>query len=190
MIISGRCALPSAACNCSMSAALGAGSAKRAAFASAACAVADSMSSGNPSTTGPGRPFLAVWKARLMYSGMRLVSRMTAAHFTNEEKSCLVSISWNASRSSCSAPGNPSSMIMGVESCCAMCSPLMALAAPGPRVTKQIPGSPVNLPQASAIIEAPPSWRQITVLMRLESCRPSSAARKLSPGTVKAALAP
>ena len=66
----------------------------------------------------------------------------------------------------------------------------MALAAPGPRVTKQMPGSPVILPQASAIIEAPPSWRQMMVLMRLESCRPSSAARKLSPGTVKAVVAP
>ena len=66
----------------------------------------------------------------------------------------------------------------------------MALAAPGPRVTKQMPGSPVILPQASAIMEAPPSWRQMMVLMRLESCRPSRAARKLSPGTVKAVVAP
>ena len=81
-------------------------------------------------------------------------------------------------------------MIIGVESCCATCSPAIALAAPGPRVTKQMPGSPVTLPQASAIIAAPPSWRQITVLMRLESCRPSRAARKLSPGTVKAAVVP
>ena len=66
----------------------------------------------------------------------------------------------------------------------------MALAMPGPRVTKQMPGSPVILPQASAIMEAPPSWRQMMVLMRLESCRPSRAARKLSPGTVKAVVAP
>jgi len=79
---------------------------------------------------------------------------------------------------------------IGVESCWATCNPDMALAAPGPRVTKHTPGSPVTLPQASAIMEAPPSWRQITVLMRLESCRPSSAARKLSPGTVKAVVAP
>ena len=69
-------------------------------------------------------------------------------------------------------------MIIGVESCCAMCSPLMALAAPGPRVTKQMPGSPVILPQASAMMAAPPSCRQITVRMRLESCRPSSAGKE------------
>ena len=35
-----------------------------------------------------------------------------------------------------------------------------ALVAPGPRVTKQMPGRPVALPTASAIIAAPPSWRQ------------------------------
>ena len=35
-----------------------------------------------------------------------------------------------------------------------------ALVAPGPRVTKQMPGRPVSLPSASAIIAAPPSWRQ------------------------------
>jgi hypothetical protein len=65
--------------------------------------------------------------------------------------------------------GMPTNVTIGVESCRATCSPLMALAAPGPRVTKQMPGSPVILPQASAIIDAPPSWRQMMVLMRLES---------------------
>ena len=128
--------------------------------------------------------------AWLTYSGMRSVWRITAAHFTNEEKTCLISISWNASRSSWPLEGMPTKATIGVESCRATCSPLMALAAPGPRVTKQMPGSPVILPQASAIIEAPPSCRQMMVLMRLESCRPSSAARKLSPGTVKAVVAP
>jgi hypothetical protein len=33
-----------------------------------------------------------------------------------------------------------------------MCRPGEALVAPGPRVTKQIPGLPVSLPCASAII--------------------------------------
>ena len=35
--------------------------------------------------------------------------------------------------------------------------------APGPRVTKQMPGLPVSLPWQSAIIAAPPSWRQTIV---------------------------
>ncbi len=45
-----------------------------------------------------------------------------------------------------------------------------------------MPGRPVSLPCASAIIAAPPSWRQTTFWMP-QSCSPSSAARKLSPGT-------
>ena len=39
----------------------------------------------------------------------------------------------------------------------AMCTPASALEAPGPRVTIQMPGSPVSLPWASAIMAAPPS---------------------------------
>ncbi|OQC03350.1 MAG: hypothetical protein BWX79_02647 [Alphaproteobacteria bacterium ADurb.Bin100] len=34
------------------------------------------MSSGNTSTTGPGRPFMAVAKARATYSGIRRGSSM------------------------------------------------------------------------------------------------------------------
>ena len=46
-----------------------------------------------------------------------------------------------------------------------MWTPGAALVAPGPRVTKQTPGRPVALPTASAIIAAPPSWRQtVTVI--------------------------
>ncbi len=41
--------------------------------------------------------------------------------------------------------------IIGVESCWAVCTPIEALVAPGPRVTKQIPGRPVTLAQASAM---------------------------------------
>ncbi len=189
-IISGRDALASLSASAAMSAAAGLDAATRAGLASTASHSAASMSSGRPSTTGPGRPERAAWKAWLTYSGMRSVWRMTAAHFTNEENSRFTSISWNASRSSVSRAGMPTNMTSGVESCWATCSPLMALAAPGPRVTKHTPGSPVILPHASAIIDAPPSWRQMTVLMRLESCSPSRAARKLSPGTVNAVVAP
>ncbi|MNT77859.1 hypothetical protein D3C72_2170240 [compost metagenome] len=41
--------------------------------------------------------------------------------------------------------------IMGVESSRAVCTPMAALVAPGPRETKQMPGWPVSLPCASAI---------------------------------------
>ena len=46
---------------------------------------------------------------------------------------------------------------------------------PGPRVTKQMPGRPVALPAASAIMAAPPSWRQ-TVTAIGRSWNASSAA--------------
>jgi hypothetical protein len=46
---------------------------------------------------------------------------------------------------------------IGVESCCAVCTPMDALQAPGPRVTISTPGLPVALPHASAMNAAPPS---------------------------------
>ncbi|EWS62423.1 hypothetical protein Y695_04349 [Hydrogenophaga sp. T4] len=55
---------------------------------------------------------------------------------------------------------------MGVESWKAVCRPMEALVAPGPRVTKQMPGRPVSLPWASAMKAAPPSCRFITKRMR------------------------
>ena len=58
----------------------------------------------------------------------------------------------------------------------AMCTPAAALVAPGPRVTKHTPGRPVSLPCASAIMAAPPSWRQ-TVNSMGASCSASSTAR-------------
>src|SRR5580704_4436134 len=48
----------------------------------------------------------------------------------------------------------PTNRIIGVESWRATCSPAAALVAPGPRVTKQMPGAPVALPAASAIMAA------------------------------------
>jgi hypothetical protein len=58
-------------------------------------------------------------------------------------------------------------MIIGVESWRAMWMPGDALVAPGPRVTKQMPGRPVALPTASAIIAAPPSCRHtVSVISR------------------------
>ena len=45
----------------------------------------------------------------------------------------------------CRAPTWPTNMIIGDESCRAMWMPAEALVAPGPRVTKQMPGRPVDL---------------------------------------------
>ena len=51
---------------------------------------------------------------------------------------------------------------MGDESCFAVWTPTAAWVAPGPRVTRQIPGRPVSFPYASAAFAAPCSWRQVT----------------------------
>ena len=58
----------------------------------------------------------------------------------------------------------------------AFCVPGEALVAPGPRVTKQMPGLPVSLPAASAIMQAPPSARQMVTFIEA-SCSASSTAR-------------
>ena len=70
----------------------------------------------------------------------------------------------------------PMNRMTGVESCMAMWMPAEALVAPGPRVTRQMPGLPVSLPWQSAIIAAPPSWRQTIVLIG-ESYSASSTGR-------------
>ena len=79
---------------------------------------------------------------------------------------------------------------MGVASWCATYTPLAAFVTPGARVTKATPGMPVSLPVASAIIAAPPSWRQTMVRIAVASNRASSAAMKLSPGTVNSVVQP
>ena len=67
---------------------------------------------------------------------------------------------------------------MGALSCIAVWMPMAALVTPGPRVTRQMPGWPVSLPQAAAMKAAPPSWRHSTKSSRPRvSCSASSTAR-------------
>src|SRR5262249_16299772 len=70
----------------------------------------------------------------------------------------------------------PKNKMTGAEPCRPMGSPAAALVGPGPRVTKQMPGRPVALPQASAMIAALLSCRQ-TVMAISRSWKASSAAR-------------
>ena len=65
------------------------------------------------------------------------------------------------------APTWPTNTIIGVESWRAIWMPAEALVAPGPRVTKQMPGRPVALPTASAMMAAPLSCRQTVSVMLL-----------------------
>ena len=56
--------------------------------ASATSARSTSMSSGTASTTGPGRPDVAVRKARATSSGSRSASSTCATHFVSEPNTC------------------------------------------------------------------------------------------------------
>jgi hypothetical protein len=140
------------------------------------------MSSGRPTTTGPGRPLRAANMASATISDARSAWSRTITRLAPVSNQALMSNSWNASRSRCANGIRPTNSSIGVESCQAVCSPTCALAAPGPRVTIATPGRWFNFPSASAMYAAPPSWRHTMVSMS-ELCRPSNTSRKLSPGT-------
>ncbi|BAS11221.1 hypothetical protein AHiyo4_46430 [Arthrobacter sp. Hiyo4] len=98
------------------------------------------MSSGRPTTTGPGRPLMAANIASATISDARSGWSRTMTRFAPVSNQALMSNSWNASRSRCAKGIRPTNSSMGVESCHAVCSPTCALAAPGPRVTMAMPG--------------------------------------------------
>ena len=75
-----------------------------------------------------------------MYSGMRRASSIRAAHLAIGPKKAGKSISWKPSRSRSPRATSPMNRIIGVESWKATWTPALALVAPGPRVTKAIPG--------------------------------------------------
>jgi hypothetical protein len=94
-------------------------------------------------STGPGRPVEAMWKASAMVRGMSsgLVTR----------KLCLVigivmprmSASWKASVPIIEAPTWPVTATIGTESMCASAIGVTRLVAPGPEVAMQTPTRPV-----------------------------------------------
>ena len=57
--------------------------------ASATSTLSVSMSSGSAMTTGPGRPCVATWKARLTISGMRSARSISTTHLAMEPKTAL-----------------------------------------------------------------------------------------------------
>ena len=115
-------------------------------FASATSASAASMSSGSPSTTGPGRPDSATWigAAHVLRDALGIADDGDPFHERAEQALGLDLLERLA--------------VLGVGGGQAEeqdhrrrillrdMQPAMALARPGPRVTKQRPGVPVSLP--------------------------------------------
>ena len=130
-------------------------------FASATAAVSRSMSSGSAEhhRTGPARRRLAEGAGDEFGNRARRGRSRRPTSRPRREKARR-SNSWNASRPRMLRPTCPTRRIIGVESCRPTWRPPEALVAPGPRVTMTMPGRPVSLPQASAAMAAPPSWRQ------------------------------
>lgn len=122
---------------------------------------ADSTSSGSSSTTGPGSPDTAVTMARATNSAARSGSSTRNVALASGAYIARMSTSWNATRSRLPVGTCPTSNNIGAASCRATCTPPLALVAPGPRVTRQMPGRPVSLPYAAAIIAAPVSCRAV-----------------------------
>ena len=147
-------------------------------------------SSGRDTTTGPGRPSRATRAASAAIELNSPGSSTSTDHFASGPKNASKSTSWKARRPRCAVgtwPMNSNSAVPLME---ALCTATEACVAPGPRVTKATPRSPRRRAWASAMIPAPDSWRHTTVRIAGSSCRASSTARKLSPGTVKTVSTP
>ena len=133
-------------------------------------------SSGRPTTTGPGRPVEASRMARATTSPAWCSSSSTNTALAVVENQPSRLNSWKESRPRSASGISPTKSTIAVESCQAVWIAIMALAAPGPRVTMAMPGVSPSRPSARAMKPAPPSWRVTTVWIG-ESCRPSSTSR-------------
>ena len=105
------------------------------------------MSSGSASTTGPGRPEVAVWKARATSSGSRAGSSTSVDPLGDvAEHLAVVDLLERLAAAHRARDLADQAGSSGVESWRAMWTPWQALVAPGPRVTIAMPGRPVSLP--------------------------------------------
>ena len=148
-----------------------------------------SRSSGTDRRTGPGRPLSAIATALSPRAATSPGSFASAAHFTIGSKVRTRSISWKASRPRTSRRTCPTIAMTGAESANAACNPIVRFAAPGARPARTSVGRPVSCATASAMNDAAPSCRVVTIRI-LFAARPSRRPRRLSPGTVKAIFTP
>ncbi len=136
----------------------------------------DQTSSGTTTTTGPGVPDSATRSALAQSSGARRGSRSSSTALVTPANMLAQSSSWKARRPISDVRTWPTIRSSGVASRRAVCTPMLALVAPGPRLTRHTPARPVSLASATAMKVADPSWRQVTTSTGA-SWSASSAAR-------------
>ena len=90
-------------------------------------------------TTGPGRPVLAMWKAFFIVEARSFTSFTRMLCFTIGRVMPTVSHSWNASRPMACVGTWPVMTTSGIESMYAVAIPVTALVTPGPEVTSATP---------------------------------------------------
>jgi hypothetical protein len=96
---------------------------------------------------------------------MRAGSSIRSAHFAIGREERGKSISWKPSRPRIGARDIADEQDHRLRILERDMDPMLALVAPGPRVTKATPGRPVIEPSAQAMNAAPPSCLHVTVSM-------------------------
>ena len=130
------------------------------------------MSLGMSTSTGPGRPVLAMWNASRTTRGMSAASVTSSLCLVTERVMPTVSHSWNASVPMAADGTWPVMTTSGIESMYASHSGVTMFVAAGPLVTMATPGRPVTWAYPSAMCPAPCSWR--TRMCRIELPRMAS----------------
>jgi hypothetical protein len=101
------------------------------------------MSLGMSTSTGPGRPVVAMWKASRMTRGMSAASVTSSLCLVMPRVMPTMSTSWKASVPMAAVATWPVMTTMGIESMKASAIGVTMLVAPGPDVTMATPGRPV-----------------------------------------------
>ena len=106
--------------------------------------MANWTSLGMSTSTGPGRPDVAMWKASWMARARSLTSRTSTLCLVAERVMPTVSHSWKASEPIRWVGTWPVSTTIGMESIRASTMGVTTLVAPGPEVASTTPGRPVE----------------------------------------------
>ncbi|MCY1374345.1 hypothetical protein D9M69_616830 [compost metagenome] len=101
------------------------------------------MSFGTSSSTGPGRPVVAMSSARRTSAGTSSAARTCRFHLVTGRDMPSASLSWKACVPITAVDTCPLMHSTGTESLIASSSPVIVLPTPGPDVTSTTPTRPV-----------------------------------------------